>query len=131
MVEAGTDYNFVRDGVFQGNEKAYDVYANVTETVATVGSLVLGGYHTTGQYKAAKYGQKFLGKGYDKVAKNRWVSNDGLRQMKFDNTHHILDGVITTNHFNLTLHGSSIFNGRSEILKKVHVFYNFFNIWIR
>ena len=32
--EAATGHNFVRDDVFRGNEKAYDVYSNTTAAVA-------------------------------------------------------------------------------------------------
>lgn len=131
MIEAGTDYNFIRDGLFQGNSTAYNWYVGITNGIATIGSMALGFYHTTGQYQAAKYGQNFLGKGYRHFAGNRWVSKDGLRQMIFDNTHHILDGVRTTNHYNLLIHSTSIFAGRSSIIDKSHVFYSLFRIWFR
>ena len=119
------------DGIFQSNETAYSWYAGITEGIALLGSAILGAYHMTGQYKAAKYGQKFLGKGYSKVGQNRWVSSDGLRQMIFDNTHHYLDGVKTTNHFNLLEHETNILLGKSRIINKIHVFYNLFKIWFR
>ena len=131
MIEAGTNYNFIRDGLFQGNSTAYHWYVGITNGIATIGSMALGFYHTTGQYQAAKYGQNFLGKGYRHIAGNRWVSKDGLRQMIFDNTHHILDGVRTTNHYNLLMHSNSIFAGRSSIIDKLHVFYSLFRIWFR
>ncbi len=131
MVEAGTNYNFMRDGVFQGNEKAYNWYAGITEGVAAAGTLILGVYNATGYAKATRYGRKFLGKGYSKVGKNRWVSADGLRQMRFDDSHHILDGIKTENHFNLDMHASNMLKGRSEIIKKLHVFYKMFKIWFR
>ncbi len=44
MVEAGTGYNFVRDGVFQGNETAYNWYAGITEGVAIIGTAICGGW---------------------------------------------------------------------------------------
>ena len=131
IIEAGTGYNFVRDGVFQGNDTAYGWYTGITEGIAVIGSAILGAFHMTGRYKAARYGQKFLGKGYKKVGPRRWVSADGLRQMIFDNTHHFLDGVRTTNHFNFSEHAANIFLGKSPILKKIHVFYNLFKIWLR
>ncbi len=40
--EAITDYNFVRDGVFNGNEIVYEVYASTTAAVAQVGTVVCG-----------------------------------------------------------------------------------------
>ncbi len=40
--EAITDYNFVRDGVFHGNEIVYEVYASTTAAVAQVGTVVCG-----------------------------------------------------------------------------------------
>ena len=131
IIEADTGRNFVRDEVFQGNDTAYSWYAGITEGIAVIGSSILGVYHMTGQYKAARYGQKFLGKGYKKVSPRRWVSADGFRQMIFDNTHHFLDGVKTTNHFNLSEHAANIWLGKSPILNKVHVFYKLFKIWFR
>ena len=136
-IEAGTNYNFMRDGLFgevlQLDESAYNTYETVTDIVMSVGTMVLGVYHMTGQYKAAKYGQKFLGKGYKRVKgeKVRWISKDGLRQMIFDNTHHVLDGVKTTTHFNLYIHSTDMRIGKSDILKKLHLFYKLWKIWLR
>ena len=45
VVEAGTDYNFVRDGVMGGNTKAYETYSKVTETVSEVGTIICGSYY--------------------------------------------------------------------------------------
>ena len=42
--EAFTGYNVVRDTVFSGNQKAYDIYANTTAAVAEVGTAVCGGW---------------------------------------------------------------------------------------
>ena len=42
--EAATGYNFVRDDVFRGNEKAYDVYSNTTAAVAEIGTAICGGW---------------------------------------------------------------------------------------
>ena len=42
--EGFTGYNVVRDTVFNGNQKAYDAYANTTAAVAEVGTLVCGGW---------------------------------------------------------------------------------------
>lgn len=51
MIEAGTQYNFVRDGVFNDvlglSDSAYNIYAGVTEGVAALGSLILGIYQIT------------------------------------------------------------------------------------
>ena len=50
MIEAGTQYNFVRDGVFNGlgwSDSAYNIYASVTKGVAEVGSMILGIYRIT------------------------------------------------------------------------------------
>jgi len=50
MIEAGTQYNFVRDGVFNGlgwSDSAYNIYAGIVEGVAVVGSLILGIYRVT------------------------------------------------------------------------------------
>ena len=45
IVEAGTGYNVVRDGIFDGNQEAYDIYKNVTQTVAEVGTMICGTYY--------------------------------------------------------------------------------------
>ena len=45
VVEAGTGYNFVEDTVFGGNSLAYNTYATITGSVATVGSIVCGGWY--------------------------------------------------------------------------------------
>ena len=42
--EAFTGYNVVRDTVCSGNQKAYDIYANITAAVAEVGTAVCGGW---------------------------------------------------------------------------------------
>ena len=128
-------YNFVRDGLFNSvlglSDNAYNIYSGVVEGVAIVGSTVLGMYNMTGRAKAARYGREFLGKGYSKVAKGRWASADGLRQMIFDNTHHLLDGVRTNTHFNLYTHATNFLKGKSTIIAKLHVFYDLFKIWFR
>ena len=38
--EAATGYNFMEDGVFQGNSTAYNIYANATAAVAEVGTAI-------------------------------------------------------------------------------------------
>ena len=47
VIEAGTDYNFVRDGVFNGNEGAYETYKNVSKITAETGTYLLGMYYTS------------------------------------------------------------------------------------
>lgn len=44
IVEATTDYNFVRDTIFQGDDKNYNIYARITESVAAIGSMICGGW---------------------------------------------------------------------------------------
>ena len=51
IVEAATDYNIVRDGVFQGNEAAYNTYEGVTEGIARVGTIVCGIWNMTNPIK--------------------------------------------------------------------------------
>ena len=56
MIEAGTQYNFMRDGVFNGlgwSDSAYYIYAGVAEGVAIAGSMILGFYRTTPSGKRA------------------------------------------------------------------------------
>ena len=45
VVEAGTGYNVVRDGVFGGNTQAYETYRDVTSTVAEIGTAICGSYY--------------------------------------------------------------------------------------
>ena len=45
IVEAGTDYNFVRDGLMGGNEEAYETYKTTTQLVAEIGTMIVGGYY--------------------------------------------------------------------------------------
>ena len=132
MIEAGTDYNFVRDGLFNNvlglSDSAYNIHAGITGGVAAVGSMILGFYHTTGQYKAAKYGQKYLGSGYKKAGYTnagtpRYVSKDGLRQMRFD-TPHMYKGKMIGKHMNLEL-----FKGTKPVPYE-HVLYDLFKYWI-
>ena len=132
MIEAGTDYNFVRDGLFNDvlglSDFAYNIYAGIAEGVAMVGSMILGFYHTTGQYKAAKYGQKYLGSGYKKAGYTnagtpRYVSKDGARQMRFDGPH-MYKGKRIGNHLNL-----EFFKGNKPIPYE-HVLYNLFKYWV-
>ncbi len=42
--EAFSGYNFMEDGVFQGNSTAYNIYSGVTEGVSIVGSMICGGW---------------------------------------------------------------------------------------
>ena len=44
IVEAATDYNFVRDTIFQCDNKNYNIYARITESVAAIGSMICGGW---------------------------------------------------------------------------------------
>ena len=45
IVDAGTGYNFVEDTIFGGNSSAYNTYATITGSVATLGSIVCGGWY--------------------------------------------------------------------------------------
>ena len=135
MIEAGTDYNFVRDGLFNDvlglSDSTYNIYASATEGVAAVGSMVLGFYHTTGQYKAAKASQKYLGKEYTKAGKNRWVSNDGYRQVRWDTTHHIYKGKPSPVHFNWCEYKYPIAPGvRNKLVNDVHVWLKWFSYYM-
>ena len=135
MIEAGTDYNFVRDGLFNDvlglSDSAYNVYANIIEGVVAVGSMILGFYHTTGQYKAAKASQQYLGKGYTKAGKNRWVSADGYRQVRWDTTHHMYKGKPSPVHFNWYEYQYPIAPGvRNKLVSDVHVWLKWFSYYM-
>lgn len=45
VVEAGTGYNIVRDGVMGGNAEAYETYSKTTEIVSEVGTIICGSYY--------------------------------------------------------------------------------------
>ena len=114
LIEAGTGFNFIRDGILQGNETLYNWYEGITEGIAIVGTMILGAYHSTGRYKASKAGREFLGKGYKPKEPNRWVSKDGLRQLRFDG-----------NHFNMEIMDKIIQPGiRNKTLLNWHVYFN-------
>ena len=55
MIEAGTDYNFVRDGLFNEvlglSDTAYDWYAEITEGVAIVGTAICTIWNITNPIK--------------------------------------------------------------------------------
>ena len=42
--DAITGYNFMEDGVFQGNSEAYNIYAGTTEVVSEVGTVICGSW---------------------------------------------------------------------------------------
>lgn len=42
--QAATGNNYIRDGVFNGNQSAYDVYSGAVETVTVIGTAVCGNY---------------------------------------------------------------------------------------
>ena len=47
VVEAGTGYNVVRDGVFGGNAQAYETYRDGTSAVAQIGTVICGSYYAS------------------------------------------------------------------------------------
>ena|SRR5690554_2049975 len=71
MIEAGTDYNLVRDGVFNDvlglSDKAYNVYSGIAETVAIVGSIACSAWQITSNIKGfTKHGLESA-LGHDRV----------------------------------------------------------------
>lgn len=134
IVEAGTNFNFVRDGVFNNvglSDDIYNVYAGVTDVIATVGTMILGFYHTTGQYKAAKASQQYLGKGYTKASKGRWISADGYRQVRWDTTHHMYKGKPSPVHFNWYEYKYPISAGvRNQLVSDIHIWLKWFSYYI-
>ena len=59
--EAFSNYNFMRDGVFKGNETAYNWFSGVTEAVAVVGTMICGGWlkHNAPRIEAYKNIDKY------------------------------------------------------------------------
>lgn len=124
MIEAGSNYNFVWDGLFNDvlglSDSAYNVYAGITEGVAIVGSMILVFYHTTGQYKVAKTSQQYLGKGYTKTGKNRW-----------DTTHHMCKGKPSSVHFNWYEYQYPISSEvRNKLVSDIHVWLKWFSYYM-
>ena len=135
VVEAGTGYNFVRDGLFNSvlglSDSAYNMYARIIGGIVAIGSATLGFYHMTGQYKAAKASQKYLGNGYTKADTNRWISKDGLRQVRWDTTHHMYNGKHSPLHFNWYEYASPVTHGiRNKPIKDTHVWLKWFSYYI-
>ena len=136
MIEAGTGRNFMRDELFgkilMQDEDIYYNYETVTELIMSVGTLALGIYHMTGRYKAAKYGQKFLGKSYKRAENGRWVSKDGLRQLRLDTTGHLYNGKPSKSHFNAEYFKTNYWQNKRVPIKRsnLHIFYDFFSMWV-
>ena len=86
--EAYNGYNFVRDGIFGGNEDAYNIYARVTETVAVVGTAICGGWLKTNapRIKAYKNANSYNVKGRhlpnSTQTKGKFISADTLEHRK-------------------------------------------------
>ena len=53
--EAATEHNFMRDDVFRGNAKAYNIYAHSTAAVAEIGTMVCGGWLKTNAPRIEAY----------------------------------------------------------------------------
>ena len=117
-------FNPVRDWFFGGDQEAFDIFSEATAITAQIGTIVLGIYQSTGQFKAAKAGREYLGKGYKKVGKDRWVSKDGLRQLRWDKTLHPIGGEEAGYHFNFDKFKVSYWEGGSGKSFK-HVLYDF------
>ena len=45
MIESGTGFNFVRDGVMGGNTKAYEAYRDTMSTISEIGTMICGSYY--------------------------------------------------------------------------------------
>ena len=41
VIESGTDYNFVRDGLLDGNEELYEAQKEFFSTTAEIGTMVI------------------------------------------------------------------------------------------
>lgn len=75
----------------------------------------------TGRANAARIGREWLGKGYKKVGKGRWVSADGFKQMRFDG-----------DHFNLELWLNQIAPKVSNInILNVHQYFKLFKTFFK
>ena len=101
-----------------------ETLGGIVEGVAVVGSAVLGVYNMTGRAKAARYGREYLGKGYKKagytnIGTPRYVSRDGLRQMRVD-APHFYKGKMIGKHINL-----EVFKGSKPIAYEHLLYYLF------
>ena len=130
IIEAGTDYNIIRDGLFNKalglSDDAYHKYEQITETIAIIGTMICGAYRSSGRGKAAKKARETLGKDYKKVGKNRWMAKDGTKQMRFDTSKHMYKGEHTKFHFNIDYFK----NNSTKIKESIHIFYDWIRMWI-
>ena len=121
----------MRDGLFEDtlgwDESAYYWYEDISQGIAIAGSITLGVYQTTAQFKAAKQGQQFLGKGYHKAGSRRWVSKDGMKQLRWDKFGHGKYGP----HFNLEKWAFQIGTKGNYVLRggNNHLFYLWWKLW--
>ncbi len=53
--QAATGENFIRDGIFAGNQTAYDIYAGITEIVAIIGTAICGNWLKTNAPRIKAY----------------------------------------------------------------------------
>ena len=66
-----------------------------------------------------------------KVGKNRWISQDGLRQVRWDTTHHMYNGKPSQLHFNWYQYKSPITKGiRNKPISDIHIWINWFNFYL-
>ena len=69
IIEAATDYNFVRDGVFNNlglSDDAYNVYSGIVEGVAVIGTIICSIWNVTNPIK-----------GFTKHGANSALTHDG------------------------------------------------------
>ena len=50
-----TGDNFIRDNIFNGDQSSYNFYAGITEGIATIGSIICGGWYKANQPRIQAY----------------------------------------------------------------------------
>ena len=111
------NYNFMEDGLFGGNSSAYDTYAAITGTIATVGSIVCGKWYKYNAPRIRAYknigSAEFPGNYYDKNIKSRPYFDSVLTQKNIIKYGEMSKSIGKNGKlfYTFTIKGSSVING--------------------
>ena len=112
--EAATGHNFVRDDVFRGNEKAYDVYSNTTAAVAEIGTAICGGWTAKNAPRIKAYNNiqnyNYTGTISDVTHMSRPYANSVLTQKQV-----IKYGKMTKDSFGYVFSAMGSVNGKEKL----------------
>ena len=110
-------YNFIEDGLFRGNTAAYNTYASITGSIATVGSIVCGAWYKYNTPRIQAYkniaNTEFPGNYYADKIVSRPYFNSVLTQkniIKYGKMSKVI-GKNGKLFYSFTAKGSSLING--------------------